>query len=230
MRSRAAEAQPSYHSSSTIAGLLRQQMLDHGAGSVSDAGLVALALGGGMSIDAGRQVASRYGSLGVLQQATAHELAELPGVGMARALQLKAALELGRRSCGERPRRGQRIQSAAALYEHVRAQLAHLQHEVFLAIALDAKHRPIETITVAQGTLASVDVHPREAFRALIKIAAAACFFCHNHPSGDPEPSPDDLALTTRLRDVGRLVGIAVLDHVIVAGEGYVSLAERGLL
>jgi DNA repair protein RadC len=83
---------------------------------------------------------------------------------------------------------------------------------------------------VARGTLASVDVHPREVFRRLIVDAAAAAFIVHNHPSGDPEPSADDLALTARLRDVGQLVGIPILDHVVIGSDGFVSLADRGLI
>ena len=212
----------------------RERLLAGGVDRLSDAELLALVLGSGTNhcdaVDCGRGLLVAHAGLAALHEATVAELCAQPGIGLARACQVKAALELGRRSCGERPRRGQRIRSAADLYEHVRAQLAWLRREVFLALPLDAKHRPLGQIRIAEGTLASVDVHPREAFRELIRNSAAATFFVHNHPSGDPEPSPDDLALTTRLRDVGRLVGIPVLDHVIVAEEGYVSLAERGLL
>jgi len=126
-----------------------------------------------------------------------------------------------------------RIRSAQDLDQFIRTYRPTIpteDAEVFLAVALNSKHAPVRVIEVAKGTLGSVDVHPREAFRELILHASAAVFFVHNHPSGDPEPSPDDLALTARLRDVGRLVGIPVLDHVIVGGDDYVSLADRGLL
>jgi DNA repair protein RadC len=128
---------------------------------------------------------------------------------------------------------GSSIRSAAELDQFVRQHrptIAAEDQEAFLAVAVNSKHAPIKVIEVAKGTLGSVDVHPREAFRELILHAAAATFFVHNHPSGDPEPSSDDLALTARLRDVGRLVGIPVLDHVILGGAEFVSLAERGLL
>ena len=126
-----------------------------------------------------------------------------------------------------------RIRSAHDLDRFIRSYrptLATEDQECFLAIAVNAKHAVTRVIEVAKGTLGSVDVHPREAFRELILHAAAAVFFIHPHPSGDPEPSQDDLALTARLRDVGCLVGIPVLDHVIVGGDNYVSLADRGLL
>lgn len=125
------------------------------------------------------------------------------------------------------------LRSALAVFEFLRSYrptLATEDQECFLAVAVNAKHAVTRVIEVAKGTLGSVDVHPREAFRELILHAAAAVFFVHPHPSGDPEPSPDDLALTARLRDVGRLVGIPVLDHLIIGGESFVSLAERGLL
>lgn len=214
--------------------LPRERLLSAGASALSDAELIALVLGSGTArqdvLTCGRSVLRRYAGLDQLDAASVVELMGLPGMGLARACRLKAALELGRRGCGERPRRGERIRSSRQLYEHVRARLAPLLHEVFLALPLDSKHRPIRELRIAEGSLASVDVHPREAFRELIRHAAAATLFVHNHPSGDPEPSPDDLALTARLREVGQIVGIPVLDHVIVGSEGYVSLADRGLL
>ena len=126
-----------------------------------------------------------------------------------------------------------RLRCAHDVYQFVldhRPTFPTEEAEVFLAVVLNGKHCCKAVVEVAKGTLASVDVHPRELFRELIVRAAAAAFVIHNHPSGDFEPSPDDLALTARLRDVGRLVGIPILDHLIVGAEGYVSLAERGLL
>lgn len=122
------------------------------------------------------------------------------------------------------------IRRAEQVYDLLRSDMQDADQEMFVAVLLDAKHRPIKRVLVALGTLASVDVHPRECFREAIRAAACAMFVAHNHPSGEPEPSPDDLALTARLRDVGRLVGIPVVDHVIIGREGYVSLAERGML
>jgi DNA repair protein RadC len=126
-----------------------------------------------------------------------------------------------------------RIRSAGDLDQFIRSYRPTIgteDQEVFLALAVNSKHAITKVIEVAKGTLASVDVHPREAYRELIVSGAAAVFFLHNHPSGSPEPSSDDLALTARLREVGQLVGIPVLDHLVLGAEGFVSLADRGLL
>lgn len=126
-------------------------------------------------------------------------------------------------------RRGKSIRCSADVYDAC-ADMATGEQEYAAVLCVDAKYRLIKRVVVAVGTLASVECHPREVFREAVREAAAAIFFVHNHPSGDPEPSPDDLALTARLRDAGRLIGIVVLDSLIVAGDGYVSLVERGML
>ena len=126
-----------------------------------------------------------------------------------------------------------RLRSAKQVFEFVqqyRPTIGAEQREVFLALALNSKHAVTRVEQIAVGTLASVDVHPREVFRPLLLHAAAAAFLVHNHPSGDPEPSTDDLALTARLREAGQLVGIPILDHLVLGGDGYVSLADRGLM
>jgi DNA repair protein RadC len=109
----------------------------------------------------------------------------------------------------------------------LRARLASSSVEEFWALALDVRHRLQAEMCLARGSLTGVEVHPRDVFRPLIRSAAAAVIFCHNHPSGDPTPSRQDLELTARLREVGDLCGIAVLDHVVVGWEGFSSLAER---
>jgi DNA repair protein RadC len=126
-----------------------------------------------------------------------------------------------------------RLRSATELITFIESHSPTLRtddQETFITLSVDSKHRVKNLFEIARGTLASVDVHPREAFRRLIMDAASACFFVHNHPSGDPEPSFDDLALTARLREVGQLVGIPVLDHIIMGSSSHVSLADRGLL
>jgi DNA repair protein RadC len=110
----------------------------------------------------------------------------------------------------------------------MRARLAGLSVEEFWLIGLDVRHRVLIDELVARGSLTSVEVHPRDVFRVLLRSRAAAVIFCHNHPSGDPSPSRQDVELTIRLREVGELCGITVLDHVVVGAGGYVSLAERG--
>ena len=145
------------------------------------------------------------------------------------ASRVTAAFHLGRRalavsSCA----RDAPMSSAGDVYLRLRPRVQGLAQEVFVILALDVRNVVLEEIEVARGCLTSVEVHPREVFRPLIRVAAAAAIAVHNHPSGDPEPSPEDVAPTERLRNVGDLVGIPLPDHVIVGRGGYVSLAERG--
>lgn len=208
----------------------RERMLAVGARALSDAELLAIILGSG---SVGRSVLEvAYGLLtdggvGALARASLDELRRQPGVGLARGAAVLAALELGRRAVGERPARGHRIASAHEVAAHLRARLGASPVEEFWALALDVRHRVLWESCLARGSLTGVEVHPRDAFRPLIRGGAAAVIFCHNHPSGDPSPSRQDLELTARLRDVGDLCGIAVLDHVIVGADGFTSLADE---
>jgi DNA repair protein RadC len=145
-----------------------------------------------------------------------------------RARLVRAAFELARVSVGARPQIGQRLAAAADVWTHMRARLAGLPVEEFWVIGLDVRHRVLLDQAAARGSLTGVEVHPRDFCRVLIKAGAAAAIFCHNHPSGDPTPSRQDIELTTRLREVGDMCGISVLDHVVVGVSGYASLAERG--
>ena len=145
-----------------------------------------------------------------------------------RAKLIRAAFELARQSIGARPRIGKRLGSASDVCVHMRARLSGSPVEEFWAIGLDVRHRVVMDTMLARGSLTGVEVHPRDVFRALIKAGAAAVIFCHNHPSGNPSPSQQDIDLTARLRNVGDTCGIAVLDHVVVGASGFVSLRERG--
>lgn len=180
----------------------------------------------GTSVTRAANVLSALGGLEALAFASE---AELVGASLSRprARLVRAAFELARESIGARPQIGKRLAGAAAVQEHMRARLAGLPVEEFWAIAVDVRHRVVLDSMISRGSLTGVEVHPRDVFCPLITARASAVIFCHNHPSGDPEPSRQDIDLTARLRDVGDLCGIAVLDHVVVAAGGYVSLAER---
>lgn len=169
-------------------------------------------------------------SIGGLETLAFASESDLRGASVSphRARLAHAAFELARQSIGARPQIGKRLPGASEVWAHMRARLAGLPVEEFWAIAVDVRHRVILDSMIARGSMTGVDVHPRDVFRSLIKAGAAAVIFCHNHPSGDPEPSRQDVDLTARLREVGELCGIAVLDHVIVAAGAYVTLAERG--
>jgi DNA repair protein RadC len=210
----------------------RERLATRGAASLSDTELLAILLGTGQRgrnvVEVASGLLTELGSLRGLTLASDTELTSQPGIGAARAAVIQAALELGRRTVGTRPQRGQRLAAASEVWAHYRARLACAPVEEFWMLALDVRHRLVAETCVARGSLTGVEVHPRDVFRPLIRSAAAAVIFCHNHPSGDPSPSRQDIELTARLREVGDLCGITVLDHVVVAAEGFASLAERG--
>ena len=155
--------------------------------------------------------------------------AELVAAGLTprKATRFRSALELTQLTTGQRPIRGHRLAGASEVWTHMRARLQSRPVEEFWAIALDVRHRVLFDDMLSRGSLSGVEIHPRDVFRPLIRAAAAAVIFCHNHPSGDPAPSRQDIELTARLREVGDLCGIPVLDHVVVGAEGFCSLAER---
>lgn len=213
--------------------LPRERLEIHGAASMSDAELLSMVLGsggskagGGAVIDVARGLLTAHGGLGGLSRASLHELRGNPGIGCGRASAVQAAFELGRRAVGERPSHGRRIASADDIWSHLRARLAGAGVEELWVLALDVRHRVLWEACLARGSLTGVEVHPRDVFRPLIRGGAAAAILCHNHPSGDPSPSQQDLELTCRLREVGELCGIQLLDHVVVGSEGFVSLAQ----
>ncbi len=210
----------------------RERLAAQGAATLSDSELLAILIGSGRrgqnALEVASAVLARAGELRALADASDEELRRQPGVGPARAAVIRAALELGRRAVGARPRRGQRLGQATDVWAHYRARLALAPVEEFWVLALDVRHRLQFETCVARGSLTGVEVHPRDVFRPLIRGAAAAAIFCHNHPSGDPTPSRQDVDLTARLRGVGELCGISVLDHVVVAADGFASLADRG--
>jgi DNA repair protein RadC len=165
-----------------------------------------------------------------LARAAPGELARVRGVGPGRARRLLAALALGRRLADAPLQRGQELKSTRQVYEAYAAELRAETRERFLIVLLDARHRVLKEEQVSLGTLTSSLVHPREVFVTAIRERAAGVVLLHNHPSGDPEPSPDDEAVTRRLVAAGELLGIPVLDHLVFGAGGYVSLLERGLI
>ena len=181
----------------------------------------------GMPTDRAREILTSLGGLEALAFASESDLATL-AISRNRARLVRAAFELARQSIGCRPQIGKRLAASSDVWMHMRARLSGVPVEEFWAVALDVRHRVVLDSVIARGSLTGVEVHPRDVFRGLIKAGAAAVIFCHNHPSGDPTPSRQDIELTIRLREVGEMCGIPVLDHVVVGAGGYVSLAERG--
>ena len=212
----------------------RERLLCEGAESLSDSQLLAILLRVGRqeasAVKVGMEVLESDGGVSGLLHCSAEELCTVPGVGPAKAAQIIAAVELGKRAVSAPLTTGMRIGSSADLFKHYHARLRDLRHEIFAVVLLDAKHQVIRDVTVSEGSLTLSIVHPREVFIPAMRASAAAVIFLHNHPSGDPTPSQEDRVLTSRLVSAGTLLGIQVLDHVIVGDGRYVSFADQGWL
>ena len=214
----------------------RERLRGKGAIALSDAELLALVLGTGSSrhnaLDTARLIIEEAGAVDRLARLGLGALAGLPGVGEAKAARIVAALELGVRVVERHGNRERRVGFAcsADIYRTFRARMSPLTQEVLLVVGLNNRNEPICEIEVARGSLGECQVGPREVFRPLIGEAAARMVAIHNHPSGDCSPSPDDVALTRRLVEVGELVGITVLDHIVIGNGAYASLRDLGLL
>lgn len=212
----------------------RERLMKHGAESLSDAQLLAILLRTGdrdkSAVTMGLALLEMYKTLSNVDAASFRELAEMKGLGPAKIAQLKAAFELGRRLVREDNGFHAHFSSAHAVHAYFASRFRHMKKELFMALLLDAKNKLIREYKVSEGTLTNSLIHPREAFRQAVKDSAAAVIFVHNHPSGDPTPSRDDIAITGRLKEAGEIMGIPVLDHVILGDAGYVSLKEKGYL
>jgi DNA repair protein RadC len=214
----------------------REKLLLHGPAPLGDSELLALTLRSGSSsprlsaLDLARQLLNHFGSLRTLTNATAVELCAFPGVGAAKAAELLALGELARRLATTPLRPGERFTTSQEVFCHFHERLRDRRKELFLTLLLDSKNRLLREVQISEGSLNASIVHPREVFAPVVRESAAAVLLIHNHPSGDPTPSREDLELTGRLREAGELIGVRVLDHVIIGNGCYVSLADRGLL
>ena len=212
----------------------RERLLANGADTLSDAQLLAILLRTGRRDSSAVQVAidllNQSGGVGGLATCGIEELCSIPGMGPAKAAQLKAALELGRRSLAVPLSTGTRISSSRELYRHFHPMLRDQKHEIFKVVLLDAKNSFVKETTISKGSLTLSVVHPREVFAFAVRESAAGVIFLHNHPSGDPTPSVEDRSLTDRLVAAGNLLGIPVLDHIVMGDSRYVSFADEGWL
>jgi DNA repair protein RadC len=213
----------------------REKLLTHGPQALSDAELLALLLGtssvrGLNVVDLARELLSRHHSLrellSVERGATMHDR----GLGAAGYCRLQASLEIARRYYAEAMQSGPLLDSPASTHRFLISQLRDQPHEVFCCLHLDNRHRLIAFDELFQGTIDGASVHPRVVVKQALRRNAAAIILAHNHPSGVAEPSQADELITRRLREALALVDIRVLDHCIVADNGCLSFAERGLL
>jgi len=209
----------------------RERLLEEGPESLSDAQLLAILLRVGRqdssAVQVGMDLLHNLEGLQGLANRSLEELCAVPGIGPAKAAQIKAAIELGKRVLSTPLTTGTKIGSSQSVFQHYYPLLRDLRREVFKVILLDAKHAIIRDLTVSEGSLTSSLVHPREVFNEAVRESAAAVIFLHNHPSGDPQPSAEDRTLTRRLQEAGNILGIQVLDHVIIGDGRYVSFADE---
>lgn len=213
----------------------RERLASLQADALATRELLAILIGAGSrarsSIDVAVELLDSYdGSLRRLARADVAEITVVRGIGDARAARIVAAMELGRRLAGERGRATRRVRGPRDVFLRLGSKLRDSRQEEFWALYLDTQNRIRLERRLTVGLLNASLVHPREVFAPAITGAAASIIVAHNHPSGDPEPSAEDLAVTAQLMEAGCLLGIPVRDHVILGDSGYVSLAERGTL
>lgn len=220
----------------------REAFLMHGAEHLPDDALLAIVLRSGRPgrnvVELAGDLLHAFGGLGPLSRATFEEIRarRIPGLGKVKVMEIAAALELGRRAAQQASgEEAPAVRDPESVVRALRPLTHKLQQEVFWTLLLDTRNRLIgRPVEVTRGLLDASLVHPREVFATAIKHAAAAVILAHNHPSGDPTPSPEDLRITRQLVDASRILGIRILDHVIVVREtpdrpGHLSLREHGL-
>lgn len=215
----------------------REKMQKSGAAALSDAELLALIIRSGdpstkqSAIDLGRELIKHFGgNLRELGSADIGEICVIKGMGLAKAASVKAAFSLATRFQARKLERFDRFTSPQQVFDYFHHEFRDSRKEYFLTLLLDGKNRIIRRVQVSEGSLNQSIVHPREVFIPAVKESAAAVILVHNHPTGDPAPSSEDIAITRRLKEAGEIIGIKVLDHIIIGDGEYLSFVERGLL
>jgi DNA repair protein RadC len=211
----------------------RERLLAQGPAALSTAELLAIILRTGVQDENVVRVSQRllftFGNLSGLAQANVAELIAARGLGPAKTAQLKAALELGRRLLLESPDERPQVRSPADAANLLMSEMSLLEQEHLRVMLLDTKNRVVATPTVYKGSLNTSLIRVGELFRDAIRTNSAAIIVAHNHPSGDPTPSPEDVAVTRQIAEAGKLLDVDVLDHLIIGRQRFVSLKERGL-
>ena len=211
----------------------REKMITQGIDSLSNAELLAILIRTGTNelnaIQLAKLILSKVDNIRYLQDITIEELKAIKGIGLTKATQIKAALELGNRIASFRPPK-YKIQNPWDIYKYYMESLRYQYKEIFKVVLLNTKNEIITDVDISMGTLNSSLVHPREVFREAIRRSSNKMILLHNHPSGNPNPSKEDKNITVRLRDCGELIGIEVIDHIIIGDGVYFSFKENMLI
>lgn len=213
----------------------REKAIAHGVQSLSESELLAILINTGTAkhsaIDIAKKLIQEYGSLQKISQLSVNELKiVMKGIGDAKAVKIAAAFEVGRRAKIQEAEQTRTIRSPEDAAKIYIPRLRDERQELFLVVCLNSANRIIRDRTITKGILNSSLTHPREVFREAILENSASIILVHNHPSGNLEPSREDISITKQMVEAGKIIGIAVHDHIIVAGDGFTSMMERGLM
>lgn len=212
----------------------RERLLEHGPGHLSNQELLAILLGSGTQKENVHQLAEKvlrhFEGLRMLKDVTIEELTEIKGVGQVKGVNILAAVEFGKRIHQFKDKEKYVIRSPEDGANYVMEEMCSLKQEHFVALFLNTKNQVIHRQTIFVGSLNASIVHPREVYREAIKRSAASIICAHNHPSGDPSPSQEDIHVTKRLSESGKVIGIELLDHLIIGDHKFISLKEKGYL
>ncbi len=214
----------------------REKFFQFGSYVLSDTELLAIIIGKGIkgrsALEVAKELVNRVGSLKSLGEKTVREIENLkiPGLGRTKIVSILAALELGRRSLSKRQERQIKFRNPRDVYEYYAPLIGSLKHELFKVAAVDGRNALIKDTTISKGILDASLTHPREVFKFAIMENASGLFLIHNHPSSVLKPSEDDLKITERLKSAGDIMGIRIIDHIIIAEDGFYSFSEHNLL
>ena len=222
----------------------RERLIEHGANKLSSAELLSLILSTGSKGESvmllSQKLIMHFGSLKGIMEASIEDLKRVKGLGDSKASKLQASFEISKRAVKEKTdeeirsseerKKLNSVTSPDELYKILKEKILNFSKEHFYVVSLDTRNNMIGVDEISVGTLTASLVHPRETFESAIKRHAAQIIIAHNHPSGETDPSEDDLKITRRLVDAGKIMGIEVLDHIIVTNNGYLSFKEKNLI
>ena len=214
----------------------REKLIKQGAEKLSDSELLAVIIRTGegheqdSAVDLARKLIMRFGSLRNLDSASISELSQIKGIGILKAAEIKAALEIGKRLIKQKAEHKKKIESSEDVVNYYLPYLRDLKKEVFKVMLLDGRNKLINELTISEGGLNSSTVDPKVVIKEAVKESSSALIFVHNHPSGESEPTEEDIKITNRLIQSCELVGLRVLDHIIIGNDNYTSFLEKGLI